>query len=248
VRGYGAASYGDGMADVYDSWYAGMEGTDECVAALVELAEGGPVLELGIGTGRLALPLADAGLEVHGVDASAPMLAQLEAKRGGRAVHAHLGDMAGPLPPGPFPLVFVAYNTFFNLTDVDAKRRCLAAVAGVLAPGGRFVLEAFVPDEEAGPSQEVEVRAIDADRVVLFVSGHDPARREVRSQFVELTEAGGVRLRPTFLQYASPAELDEMAAGADLALAARWGAWDRRRFDTQSEVHVSVYQALRGDR
>jgi len=242
VRGYDAASYGDGMADVYDTWYAGLTDTEACVAALAELAEGGPVLELGVGTGRLAIPLATRGLEVHGVDASASMLARLAAKPGGDAVRAVQGDMAFPLPPGPFRRVFVAYNTFFNLTTSEAKARCLAAVRAVLAPGGRFVLEAFVPDEEAPPSQEVEVRSIEADRVVLHVSGHDPARREVRSQFVEITEAG-IRLRPTFLHYLPPAELDALAASAGLELSARWGGWDRRPFDDASEVHVSVYLA-----
>jgi SAM-dependent methyltransferase len=243
VRGYDAASYGDGMADVYDAWYAGLTGTEACVATLAELADGGPVLELGVGTGRLAIPLAARGVEVHGVDASAPMLEQLAAKPGGDAVRAVVGDMAGPLPPGPFPLVFVAYNTFFNLTTPEAQARCLRAVRAVLAPGGRFVLEAFVPDEEAPATQEVEVRTIDADRVVLHVSAHDPARREVRSQFVEITE-GGIRLRPTFLHYLAPAELDALAGEAGLALATRWGGWDRLPFDDSSEVHVSVYRAV----
>ena len=93
MRGYDAASYGDGMADVYDTWYATMSDTSACVEALAAMADGGPVLELGIGTGRLALPLADRGLEVHGVDASAPMLERLAAKQGDRAVHAVLGDV-----------------------------------------------------------------------------------------------------------------------------------------------------------
>jgi len=223
-----------------------MSDTSACVEALAAMADGGPVLELGIGTGRLALPLADRGLEVHGVDASAPMLERLAAKQGDRPVHAVLGDMAGPLPGGPFPLVFVAYNTFFNLTSPEAKLRCLQAVAGVLAPGGRFVLEAFVPEEGAEPSQEVEVRTIDADRVVLFVSTHDPARRESRSQFVEITEAG-IRLRPTFIHYLGPDELDALAAQAGLRREERWGGWSREPYTALSDLHVSVYRRATAD-
>jgi len=241
VQSYGASSYGDGMAEVYDAWYQDLGDTDACVATLIRLAGAGPVLELGVGTGRLALPLAQAGLEVHGVDASAAMLERLAAKPGAQRVHAVLGDMAGPLPRGPFSLVFVAYNTFFNLTTQEAQRRCLASVAGVLAPGGSFVLDAFVPDHPATPGQAVEVRSIEADRVVLMVSRHDPARQEARTQFVEITSSG-VRLRPSFIRYAPPAELDQLAADAGLVLERRWAAWDGTPFDDDSSRHVSVYR------
>ena len=154
------------------------------------------------------------------------------AKPGGERVHAVVGDMAelDLESPPPFAVVLCAFNTFFNLTSAEAQRRCLARVADLLAPGGRFVLEAFVPPgDEDTPKQSVQVKRI------------DPATHTIVSQHVQLSAAAGVRLRPSVLHYASPERLDELAAGAGLRLVERTAGWRGELFDPTSAAHVSVY-------
>ena len=147
MEGYRSSTYGDRFADVYDDWYHDVSDVDATVARVAALAtpRGGRVLELGAGSGRLAIPLADRDLEVWAVDASAAMVERLRAKPGAEAVHAVVGDMAELALPGapPFAVVLCAFNTFFNLTTAEAQQRCLARVADALAPGGSLVLEAF---------------------------------------------------------------------------------------------------------
>src|SRR5262245_23536291 len=235
------------MADVYDEWYADLSDVGAAVATISRLAAGGPVLELGTGTGRLSIPLAAAGLEVSGVDVSPAMVDRLRGKPGGDRVAVVVGDMASDrdLPPGPFAVVFVAFNTFFDLTTAEEQARCFAAVASRLAPDGSFLVEGFVPDDgliEAG--SRVEVRSLTVDRVVLTVSRHDAAAQRAEGQFGELTEAGGVRLRPWSLRYAPPPELDEMARPAGLELAERWGSWGGTAFTADSPHHVSRYRRV----
>ncbi len=241
VEGYDERSYGRGMADVYDDWYAGVSDVDATVARLAALAEGGPVLELGVGTGRLALPLADRGLDVWGVDTSPDMLARLRAKPGGERVHTFEADMAAEVPPGPFRLVFAAYNTLFSLTSAAAQEACVAAAAARLTPGGRFVVEAFVPDTRPEAAPDVTVRDLTAERVVLAVSRVDPEGQTAHGQFVELTEAGGVRLRPWCVRWSTPEQLDAMAARAGLALEDRWEGWAAQPYGPDSPHHVSVW-------
>jgi SAM-dependent methyltransferase len=152
VDGYDASTYGERFAEVYDDWYGDVSDIEACTRRLAALSAahgGGPVLELGIGSGRLALPLARLGVEVHGIDASASMVERLRAKPGGESVTVTIGDMAdlALADPPPFSVVFVAFNTLFNLaTDAD-QRRCLRRVTEVLAPGGVLVVEAFVHRE-----------------------------------------------------------------------------------------------------
>ena len=248
MEGYRAEAYGEAMADVYDVWYAGVSDVEATVATLTRLVTGagsGRVLELGVGTGRLALPLAARGIQVTGVDVSPAMIARLKAKPGGDGIDVVVGDMADDLPEGPFSLVFVAFNTFFGLTSREAQAQCFVEVAGRLEPHGVFALEAFVPDEELiGGGARIEVRSLSADRVVLTVSRHDAQTQRAEGQFVELTEAGGVRLRPWSLRYAPPAELDAMAAEAGLTLEQRWSSWDETPFTPDSTQHVSLYRHL----
>lgn len=241
MRGYEPHSYGDGMADVYDDWYARISDVDATVATLIQLANGGSVLELGVGTGRLAAPLAATGVEVHGIDASDAMLRQIVDKPGGNLVHSVLGDMVTDLPAGPFALVFVAYNTLFNLPSEELQQACFHAVASRLAPGGYFVVEAFVPDPAHDPASSVDVRSITTDRVVLSVSTSDPSRQVAEGQYVDITESGGVRLRPWSIRWATVEQLDAMAAAAGLDLAHRWAEFDRSPFTPESPRHVSVY-------
>ena len=249
MEGFDASTYGERIADVYDEWYDDVSDVDATVATVEALAGGGPVLELGVGTGRLAVPLAQRGLEVHGIDASPAMLERLATKAAaaGVTVHAHRGDFADvavDVPDG-FAVVLVAFNTLFNLADADAQGRCLASVARRLRPDGCLVVEAFVagvPGPDFAPEGgAVTPRAIEADRVVLQVSMHDVATQTVRGSLVTITEAG-IRLRPWFLRWATPEQLDAMAAAAGLDRAERWGGWDRQPFDDESPRHVTLYR------
>jgi SAM-dependent methyltransferase len=246
VDGFDASTYGDAFADVYDDWYPGVSDVADTVDRIVDLATAtsgkpGRVLELGVGTGRLAVPMADAGLVVHGVDASAAMLDRLRAKDADGRVTATLGDMVADLPSGPFDVALVAYNTLFNLTRPGEQAACFAAVARCLRPGGRFVVEAFVPDTSLSGSA-VTVRSMAVDRVVLSVSVHDPTTSTAQGQFVELRDGDGVRLRPWSIRYATPAELDAMAVAAGFALEQRWTSFTDERFDDDADRHVSVYR------
>jgi SAM-dependent methyltransferase len=249
MHGYGPGTYGEGFADVYDDWYGDVSDVDATVdrmAALADEAGGGPVLELGAGSGRLALPLAAKGITTWAVDASPAMIRRLRDKPGGRRIHAVVGDMAAlPLSATPrFSVVLCAFNTLFNLTTLEAQRHCVSGVAERLArDGGRFVVEAFVPpggDERDAAVGAVEPRHIGLDEVVLTVSRLDPASHTVTGQHVQITEAG-TRLRPWVLRYLTPDELDELAAGAGLWLVERHAGWRGEAFAADSSVHVSTY-------
>jgi len=248
MKGYDHTSYGKAFADVYDDWYQGISEIDVTIADLVDLSDGGRVLELGAGTGRLAIPLAyhDAAgsIRVFAIDSSEPMLAKLRDRDHEHRVEVSCGDMVEDLPEGPFTLVFAAYNTIFNLQTRQAQTACFAAVASRLVPGGRFVIEAFVPDHPPQHGDDISIRTLEADRVVLSISRHDAEHQTAEGQFVEITEAGGVRLRPWSIHYAAPSELDQIAAGCALTLEHRWEAFGSREFGPESARHVSVYRAL----
>jgi SAM-dependent methyltransferase len=245
VANWLAGTYGDAFADVYDEWYAGVSDVAATVDRVLALTPaGGRVLELGVGTGRLAVPLADAGLEVWGVDASSAMLDQLRANDPAGRVNAVSGDMAGPLPAGPFDLVLVAYNTFFNLLTEETQRDCLFAVAEILTSGGSLLVEAFVPDLTAEVVRHIEPRLV-GDAVVLDVSVRDPVAQTVRGQQVHLAR-DGVRLRPWRIRYLSPPQCDTLAAEAGLVLLDRWADWRATPFDEDAVRHVSRY-GRRGD-
>lgn len=146
MEGYGPETYGQRWAEVYDDRFGSAGTTQDTVAVLADLANGGRVFELGVGTGRIAIPLAQRGLEVHGIDASAAMFARLRERPGGEDVEATLGDFADVDVDGKFDLVFVVFNTLFALTSQEQQVRCFEQVARHLADGGVFVVEAFVPD------------------------------------------------------------------------------------------------------
>jgi SAM-dependent methyltransferase len=261
MDGFGPASYGDAFADVYDDWYAEITDVPACTATVAALArevagrERARVLELGVGTGRLALPLAAAGLDVRGLDASTAMLERLAAKQAGPGsttwpvlgVRADMVDPTMPRRPGeaaaPAPdLVLCAYNTLFNLAGPEAQQRCLAGVGDLLAPGGRFVVEAFVPPAAGAADDDVvRVRHLRADAVVLSASIHEPAEQRIEGQYIEVRESGN-RLRPWSVRYLTPHQLDEAGARAGLALEHRWAGWDRRPFGEGATDHVSVYR------
>jgi SAM-dependent methyltransferase len=245
VDGYTARTYGDAFADVYDDWYADLGDTSAAVATIVDLAGGGPVLELGVGSGRLAVPVAAAGVDVWGLDASPAMLDRLAARPGGERVRAVLGDMADPAAAldgaPPFAVVLCAFNTLFLLAGAGEQERCLRACGPLLADGGVVVLECFVPGEPPDSVERVlETRTVAVDHVVLTATEHDPATQVVRGQHLELRESG-TRLRPWVLRYATPAQLDAMAEAAGLQLAHRWRGWDRHPLADDDAMHVSAY-------
>ncbi len=244
MQGFDPSSYGEGFADVYDDWYGDVSDVDATVALVAALAEGGPVLELGIGTGRLALPLMATGLEVHGIDASPAMVERLRAKPSGDTIPVTLGDFADveARVPGGFAVVLAAYNTWFNLASAEAQVRCMANVARRLRPGGALVLEAFVPGPEPdGPTGAVTPSAVDAGQVVLQVTQRDPITQTVDGSIVSITETG-IRLRPWHIRYTRPDQLDDMAAAAGLTLAQRHADWRAEPFVDDSSHHVSVYR------
>ena len=241
-----AGAYGEAMADVYDEWFADVSDVAATVTRIVcWLRDGptGPVLELGVGTGRLALALADAGIEVQGVDASPAMLARLRAKPGGAAVPVTLADMAGLDPPGPFALVLVAYNTLFNLTTAAAQQRCITNAAARLMRGGRLVIEAFVPEPAAAASEAVTIRSADPTRVVVSVSRHHPSTQTADGEYVEVSAANVIR-RPWQILYATTDQLDAMATRAGLTKEGRWADWSDAPFLRDSNHHVTSYLQL----
>jgi SAM-dependent methyltransferase len=243
MEGYRPGTYGDRIAEVYDALTATMPDPVDCVDRLAELAGPGPALELGIGTGRVALPLAARGVEVHGIDASPAMVDRLRAKPGGDAVPVTLGDFAEVPVEGSYRLVYVVFNTFYNLLTQDAQVRCFAAVADRLAPGGAFVLELFVPDPTLHPGgQSVRTRhlALDLARVDLCL--HDPVAQRVDFQNV-LLGPDGIRLLPGSVRYVWPSELDLMARLAGMRLRERWGGWRREPYTgSTSGLYVAVYE------
>lgn len=241
VRGYLSSSYGDAFADVYDDWYRDISDVPATIEFLAALATPtGTVVELGVGTGRLAVPLARRVGRVIGIDTSTKMLDHLARNDPDRTVVPMLGDMVDDLPDGSHDVVVVAYNTLFNLLSAERQQACFTQVAERLAPGGAFVVEAFVPQAHTG--SQVSVRSMAADRVVLSASVHHTDGQRAEGQFIELTETGGVRLRPWQIRWSMPDELDTMAGAAGLDLSERWGDFDRIAFDDSSERHVSVYR------
>ena len=242
MEGYGRSSYGDAFADVYDDWYGDVSDVATTVVLVAELAAPGRrVLELGVGTGRLAVPMAELGLDVHGVDASAAMLDHLRARDVGGRVKTTLGDMVEDLPPGPFDAVLVAYNTLFNLESAQRQATCFRAVADRLSPDGRFIVEAFVPEDPPRAGTIVSIRSMSVDEVVLSISDHDPDAQRAAGHLVQFTDGTAVRLHPWAVRYAPPAELDGFASAAGLRLVDRWEDVTRRPFTAESPHHVSVY-------
>ncbi len=241
MEGYEPPTYGDRIADVYDEWYAELDPAS-AVELLAELAGDGRVLELAIGSGRIALPLAARGVEVHGIDASERMVERLRAKPGGEAIPVTMGDFTDVPVEGTFRVVFVAFNTLFALPDQESQIRCFERVAEHLDDEGVFLIEAFVPDlSRYDRGQRVSAVRTKLDHLVLDVSQLDAAAQTVFSQHV-LISGEGTRLFPVQVRYAWPTELDLMARLAGLQLRARYADWAGSPFTAAASAHVSVYE------
>ncbi|HVF55103.1 MAG TPA: class I SAM-dependent methyltransferase [Pyrinomonadaceae bacterium] len=237
---YTAATYGEQCADVYDDWHGDYD--EAAVGMLAELARGGRVLELGVGTGRIALPLAAKGIDIQGIDASPAMVAKLDDKPGGERVPVSIGDFADVEVEGEFSLIFIVFNTFFLLLTQEEQVRCFRNVARRLSPGGVFLVEAFVPDlTRFTDGQNVKAVEVTTDHINLDIARHDSARQHVTGHKVVLTD-GRVRIYPIQIRYAWPSELDLMAQLAGLRLRERRGGWRGERFNSASGKHVSIYE------
>ena len=237
---YIASTYGDHLADVYDEWFDTVD--DAAIDRLAELAEGGRALELGIGTGRVALPLVARGIEVHGIDASEAMVTKLRRRPGAESINVTMGNFADVQVAGEFRLIFVVFNTFFGLVTQEEQVRCFQKVAARLGPGGTFVIEVFVPDmSRFQGGQELRTREVTTERVSLQASLHDPVLQRVKSQYIVFRN-NQVNSYPVEIRYCWPSELDLMARLAGLRLRDRWGNWARGEFNATSEKHISVYE------
>lgn len=232
-----AATYDVDEAEMFEP--AVLERT---VDVLASLADGGPVLELGIGTGRVALPLAARGLDVHGIDLSSAMLQRLAAKPGGAGIGVTVGDFATAVAPGTFRLGYLVFNTIMNLTTQDEQVGCFANVARHLDAGGRFVVEVSVPDLQRLPwGERFRPFAVTPER--LGFDEYDLPSQGLVSHHYRLAGEGTTQVSVPF-RYVWPAELDLMARLAGLQLQERWADWDRSAFTATSTKHVSVWQKV----
>ena len=243
MKGYGTNTFGELNANQYDALYeeSMAKETADSVAALYELARGGRVLELAIGTGRVALPLASLGLEVHGIEASEEMVAKLREKPGGEAITVTVGDMSTAQLDVEFDLIYLVFNTIFNLTTQEAQVRCFQNAARHLSPQGVFVIETVVPDFSEyvdGRRMKASWAEIDAARFEIAIQ--DRVNQTVSFQRIVISEEKN-QMTPHFMRYAWPSELDLMAQLSGMGLKERWSWWDRSQFTSTSKSHVSVY-------
>jgi SAM-dependent methyltransferase len=232
-------SFGEDVAEIYDDEPRGDEA--EAVAFLEQLAGGGPALELAIGTGRIALPLAARGIRVDGIDIAPAMVAKLRAKPGGDQLSVTMGDFAEVPLSGTYRLIYVVYNSFNNLLTQDEQVRCFQNVAAHLTDDGSFLIEAGVPNflHRVFEHQYVHAESIGVDEVWLDIGRHDPVTQRHEETHVRLA-AEGVRLYPIVQRYTWPSELDLMARIAGLRLKERWDGWNREPFTSTGNV-VSVF-------
>jgi SAM-dependent methyltransferase len=242
MTGPTSLDYRTAFAEHYDTWFGALGDTADTVELLTTLAGPGPVLELGIGTGRVALPLQARGVRVSGVDASEAMVAQLRAKPGGERITVTIGDFSQVPVQGRFSLIYLAAGTFFELPSQDDQLRCFANVARRLAPGGLFVCDANLPEALfATQSANGQVLATGGEELVVRYRQLDPAAQRYVSHYLVVSD-GCTRHMTVSFRYAAPGELDLMAHLAGLRLRERLGSWSGARFTRSSVYHVSVYE------
>ena len=212
------------------------------IAILLDLARGGKALELGIGTGRIALPLYHAGIKVYGIDASHAMIEKLKTKPEGENIPVFFGDFADFDLDERFNLIFVVFNTFFGLQTQEDQLQCFRNVANHLSPKGVFLIEAFFPDMTRYiDNQTVRMVDIGDDDLRFEVTQIDPLTQRINSKMVLITDKG-TRIYPIQIRYAWPAELDLMAKHAGLELLHRWGTWSKTQLKINHSQQISVYR------
>jgi SAM-dependent methyltransferase len=244
IEGYSAHSYGDAFADVYDQWYQDLDDHDFIVMISDSL---GPkparILELGVGTGRLVRVLQslrpDIADEIVGIDSSAAML---EIARGNcdASVVLMQGDFSTTLPDGPFDVIFVGYNTLFNLPDEHALRSCMTLVSSRLGPEGKFFVDVVLPPQTS-TQDHMGIRSMSTTEVVVSVSRHDAESQHITGQFIQFTDGSPVRLRPWSIRYFSPTQLDTHARNAGLEMTQRVSDGHDHSFDPTADRHISCF-------
>lgn len=236
------ASYGARLADDYDDIYGEVSDTGAAVELLAQLAAGGRILEFGVGTGRIAIPLAERSLEVWGVDGSPAMLERLSAKPGGDKVTTVCGDFGTINVETSFDLVLLLVNTIYAMPSQDDQVACFANAARHLAPGGRFVVEAWVPDPPRGDALGLKARRLGRGFAGLVIEDHDASQQILSTIQIVISDKGETRSFPVRHRYAWPAELDLMARLNGMTLEHRWADWHRRPFDSCSANHISIWK------
>lgn len=243
MEGYGERTYGERWSPYYDNTFSDVE--DSVIDLLARHAGDPPrALELAIGSGRIALPLAERGVEVSGVDISEEMVSLMRAKPGGEAIPVTMGGFGDVPVDGEFPLIYLAFNTIFALLSQERQVECFKNVASHLEPGGRFVIDCFVPDVKRFDSYNTRlgVSSIKSvDEHTLEATIHDPVGQHLDSHVIKRTPDGETVVLPVEIRYAWPSELDLMARLAGLALEDRFGWYDLRPFTEQSTNHMSIY-------
>ncbi|MFJ8764682.1 class I SAM-dependent DNA methyltransferase [Streptomyces clavifer] len=218
---------------------------EQTVDVLAELADGGRALELAIGTGRIALPLARRGVSVHGIELSRAMVARMRAKPGAEGIDVAIGDFATTTvdtkTEGPFSLAYLVYNTIMNLASQEAQVACFRNVAEHLAPGGCFVIEVMVPElRKIPPGQNIV--PFHTSPAGWAYTVYDTVTQDATCHYIEIAKDGRGEARSVPFRYVWPAELDLMAQLAGLRLRDRWDGWNRQPFTENSTQHVSVWE------
>lgn len=235
--------FGERVAERYDERYASQAdpaAVDPIVAFLTEFARDGAALELGIGTGRIALPLAEYGIQVHGIELSEAMVARLRAKPGGQQIGVTIGDFASATVDATFSVAYLVANTIMNLTTQDEQVACFLNAAAHLEPGGCFVIEVLVPGLRRLPPGET-FQPFDVSPMHLGFDEYDVARQTVVSHHYWIADGTVEAFSPPF-RYVWPSELDLMARLAGMSLRERWSSWTREPFTSESTKHVSVWE------
>jgi hypothetical protein len=230
--------FGEEIAATYDD-DTDADAVGAAVDVLADLSDGGPVLELAIGTGRIGLPLADRGVDVHGIELSEAMVAKLRAKRGGADIPVTMGDMSSVRTGATYRLVYLVFNTIGNLTTQEAQVACFRNAAAHLEPGGSFLIETGVPQIRLLPPGQT-ARVFERNPRKWGIDEYDVANQGLVSHHMHLVN-GGFQVRSIPFRYVWPAELDLMAQLAGMRLRARWADWDRSDFTSDSRKHVSVW-------
>ena len=235
-----ASTFGPDVAAGYDNRPRGDE--EAAVAFLSALARGRPALEFAIGTWRIALPLAARNIPVDGIELSPHMVARLRAKPGGDRINVTLGDMSVATTGQRYGLVYLVFNTIFNLLTADDQVRCFENAARHLTPDGSFVVETALPHAWIAPgaADYVHAERVGTATVMLDVARYDPVTQLLEENHVRLT-ANGITMQPIVCRLITPGEMDLMARIAGLRLAARFATWERTAFDAHSRAHISVY-------
>lgn len=242
MKGYASTSYGDSYS-TYETTHSNLYPDPKpMLEVLARYAEAGPALELGIGSGRIARPLAERGIEVDGVEVSEKMIEQLIDSSAGLPIRALRGSFADIEPPRSYRLVYCVVSTFFCLATKNEQEGAFATIARALDSDGVCILETYTPDParfERG--QEVKIVELTVDSVTLQLTLHHPESQVVESQRL-VARDGRIQLHPVVTRYASPEELDEMAGKVGLRLRERWADWNRAPFTEGSPRHVSFYE------